>query len=104
MPPATNLSGNTHGDSATILEIFCQLMYLMGLFYHRTVFNHPVVKELFHDIQLAAGIRNSILSLKSIPHFLAIREPDICIHKVFSENTYDAASKNAIGTYPIPLE
>jgi hypothetical protein len=52
----------------------------MGLFYYGMVFNHPVVKELFHDIQLIASIRNSILSLKSIPYILAIHEPDICIH------------------------
>jgi hypothetical protein len=83
---------------ATIPEIFCQRMYLMGLFYNRTIFNHPIVKELFHDIQLTVGIRNSILSLKSIPHFLTIREPDICIHKVFIKNTYDAALEKVIGS------
>jgi hypothetical protein len=73
-------------------------MYFMGLFYYRTVFNHPIVKELLHCIQLTAGIRNSILSLKSMPNLLAIREPDICIHKVFSKNTDNAASEKVIGT------
>ena len=64
----------------------------MSMFYHITVFNHPIVKELFHDIQLTAGIKNSILSLKSIRHILASREPDICIYKIFYKNTNDVAS------------
>jgi hypothetical protein len=40
----------------------------MGLLYHRTVFNHFVVIELFHDIHLTTSIRNPKFSLKRIPN------------------------------------
>jgi hypothetical protein len=43
-------------------------MYFMGLFHHRTVFNNPIVEELFHYIQLTAGIRSPIPSLRSLPN------------------------------------
>ena len=71
-------------------------MYFMSLFHHRTVFNHPIFKKLLHRIQLTAGVRYSILSLKSIPQRFASWQPDIRIHQVFSENTNDAASKEVI--------
>src|SRR6185312_8614526 len=71
-------------------------MYFMSLFHYRTVFDHPIVKELLHHIQLTAGIRHSILSLKSISQRFASWQLDIRIHQVFSENTNDAASKEGI--------
>ena len=71
-------------------------MYFMSLFHYRTVFDHPIVKELLHRIQLTAGIRQSILSLKSIPQFFASWQQNIRIHQVFSEDTNDAASKEGI--------
>src|SRR4029078_9473986 len=71
-------------------------MYFMSLFHYRTVFDHPVLKELLHDIQLTPGVRYSILSLKSIPQCFASWQPDIRIHQVITENTNDQASKEDI--------
>ena len=68
----------------------------MSLFHHRTVFDYPIFKELLHRIQLTAGVRHSILSLKSIPQRFASWQPDIGIHQVFTENTNDQASKEGI--------
>jgi hypothetical protein len=50
-------------------------MYFMSLFHHRTVFDHPIFKKLFHHIQLTADVRRSILSLKSIPQRFASWQP-----------------------------
>ena len=94
---------NTWSFFAAIFEIFCQRMYFMSLFYHRTVFNHPVVQKLLHDVQLTASIRNSILSLKSIPHLFASRETDICVQKIFSKHAYETASEEVIESFESTL-
>jgi hypothetical protein len=68
----------------------------MGLLYYRTIFNHFVVIELFHDIQLTTSIRNPKLSLKRIPNFFATWQQKLRVHKVFSENTQDGTTKQVI--------
>jgi hypothetical protein len=48
-------------------EFFCRCLYLMSLFYYRTVIDHLVMK-LLHDIQLRTSIRHSIFGLECIIH------------------------------------
>ena len=68
----------------------------MSLLNHGALFNHPVIIELLHDVQLSASIRDPKLGLECIPHIFSIINSRISINYVLTKNTQESSLKQSI--------
>ena len=74
-------------------ELLDKNLYLMSLFYNRTVVHHPEVMKAIHGIQFTARIGCIILGNQSILQFFYICYVHVHINQTISKNTYHASRK-----------
>jgi hypothetical protein len=51
---------------------------------------------MFHYVQLSAGVRSSVLSLKSLPNVLPHLYLEIGVHRVINQNVDDGTPEQII--------
>ena len=79
-------------------ELFDKNLYLMSLFYNRTVVHYPEVMKALYGIQFTARISCIILRNRSIPQLFCICYVHVRINQtIMQNNTYHASHEVIIG-------